>query len=121
MKAVRPVLMLLRLAFVVQLVIGIAMWLGYWLTLVNLHMAIGSIFVVLLWILAVIAIVQRRAVGLAVFAIVWGLVLAGFGMVQRGLLVGDAHWVIRVIHLLIAMAAMPMAERLGRVPVTRDA
>ena len=115
MNSSRAVLMLLRLAFVVQLVVGIAMWAGYWTTLVGMHMAIGSIFVLLLWILAVIALVRRRAVGLAVLAILWGVVLAGFGMAQRGIMIGDAHWVIRVVHLLIAMIAMPMAERLGRV------
>lgn len=116
MKATRVVLMLLRLAIAVQLVVGIAMWLGYWTGLVNFHMAVGSIFVILLWILAVMAMVQRRAVGLALFAIVWGLVLAGFGMAQRGLLIGDLHWIIRVLHLLIAGAAMPIAERLAKAP-----
>ena len=115
MNASRAVLMLLRLAFVVQLVVGIAMWAGYWVSLVGLHMGVGSVFVLLLWILAGIALVRRRAVGLALFAIVWGIVLAGFGMAQRGLMIGDAHWVIRVAHLVIAMAAMPIAERLGRV------
>ena len=115
MNASRAVLMLLRLAFVVQLVVGIAMWAGYWISFVGLHMAVGSIFVLLLWILAVIALVRRRAIGLALFAIVWGVVLAGFGMAQRGIMVGDAHWVIRVVHLLIALVAMPIAERLGRV------
>lgn len=114
MKGSRVVLMLLRLAIAVQLVVGVAMWLGYWIGLVNFHMAVGSIFVLLLWILAIMAMVQRRAVGLAVFAIVWGLVLAGFGMAQRGLLVGDLHWIIRVLHLVISGAAMPIAERLGR-------
>jgi len=115
MNASRAVLMLLRLAFAVQIVVGVAMWAGYWTSLVGLHMAVGSLFVLLLWIVAAIALVRRRAVGLALFAIVWGIVLAGFGMAQRGIMVGDAHWVIRIVHLLIAMAAMPMAERLARV------
>lgn len=114
MSATRVVLMLLRLAFVVQLVVGIAMWAGVWITLVGLHMAVGSLFVLLLWILAVMALVRRRAVGLAVVAMLWGALLAWFGMAQRGFMIGDAHWLIRVIHLAIAMVAMPMAERLSR-------
>ncbi len=114
MNSSRAVLMLLRLAIAVQIVVGIAMWTGHWLGAVGLHMAVGGIFVLLLWILAVMALVGRRAVGLAVVAILWGVVLAAFGMAQRGIMIGDAHWVVRVIHLLIGLAAMPLAERLGR-------
>lgn len=114
MNASRAVLMLLRAAFAVQIVVGIALWAGYWTSLVGLHMGVGSLFVLLLWILAGMALVRRRAVGLALFAIVWGIVLAGVGMAQRGIMIGDAHWIIRVVHLLIAMVAMPIAERLQR-------
>ena len=66
---------------------------------------------------SVLARVKKSNVGLAVFAIVWGVVIAGFGMAQQTLLVGDMHWIIRVLHLVIAISAMPIAERLARPPV----
>jgi hypothetical protein len=55
-------------------------------------------------------------VGLAAFAIAWGLLVAGVGMTQQGLLPGDLHWIVRVMHLVIGLAAMPIAERLAGSP-----
>jgi hypothetical protein len=105
--------MFMRAAATVQVILGIGLWTGNWTGLVNIHMLIGVLFVLALWGIAGMALSQRRSVGLAVFAIVWGLVVAGFGMTQRGMMVGDMHWVIRVLHLIISLAAMPMAERLA--------
>ena len=113
MGASRGSLMFMRAAAAVQVILGIGFWTGNWTGLVNIHMLIGVLFVLSLWVIAGMALSQRRAVGLAVFAIVWGVVVAGLGMSQRGILVGDLHWVIRVIHLVISLLAMPMAERLA--------
>lgn len=108
----RKLLMGLRIGAALQVIVGVVLWTGHGLSLTNAHMAIGVLFVLLLWSIAAIAISQRQSVGLAAFAIVWGLFLAGFGMTQRGMLPGDLHWIIRVAHLAIGLAAMPLAERL---------
>jgi len=34
------------------------------------------------------------------------------GMTQQRILIGDLHWIIRVLHLVVGIAAMPIAERL---------
>jgi hypothetical protein len=113
MNVARASLMLLRLLAVVQLVIGMGLWTGWWPGLVMPHMGLGVVYVVALWLLAVVAMARKHQVGLAAFALLWGVLLAGFGMVQAGLLVGYEHWVIRVLHIVIALAAMPMAEKLA--------
>ena len=113
MGATRPLLMFMRAAAAVQLILGIGFWTGRWAGLVNLHMAIGTLFVLALWIIAGIALTKRRAPGLTAFALVWGIVVLGLGMTQRSSLVGDLHWVIRVLHLVVSIAAMPFAERLA--------
>ena len=113
MGASRGLLMFMRAAAAVQLILGIGFWTGNWAGLVNIHMLIGVLYVLALWSLAGMALSQRRAAGLAVFALVWGVVIAGLGMTQRGIMAGDLHWVIRVLHLVISLAAMPMAERLA--------
>jgi hypothetical protein len=105
--------MFMRAAAAVQLILGIGFWTGNWAGLVNIHMLIGVLYVLALWSLAGMALSQRRAAGLAVVALVWGVVIAGLGMTQRGIMAGDLHWVIRVLHLVISLAAMPMAERLA--------
>ena len=109
----RGLLMFMRAAAAVQLILGIGFWTGNWAGLVNIHMLIGVLYVLALWSLGGMALSQRRAAGLAVVALVWGVVIAGLGMTQRGIMAGDLHWVIRVLHLVISLAAMPMAERLA--------
>ena len=113
MGASRGLLMFMRAAAAVQLILGIGFWTGNWSGFVNIHMLIGVLYVLALWSLAGMALSQRRAAGLAVVALLWGVVIAGLGMTQRGIMVGDLHWVIRVLHLVISLAAMPMAERLA--------
>ena len=121
MGASRGLLMFMRAAAAVQVILGIGFWTGHWPGLVNIHMLIGVLFVLSSWGLSGIALSQRRAVGLAVFALLWGVVIAGLGMTQRDILVGDLHWVIRVVHLVVSLAAMPLAERLAAQRATAAA
>ena len=111
-------LMFMRIGALIQVVVGIAMWTGHWYSLVDVHRTIGVLFVLALWGIAVIALVQRRSAGLAAFALLWGLLVAALGFMQQGILIGDLHWIVRVLHLVIAMASIPMAERLAPKPVT---
>ena len=113
----RALLMFMRLAMLIQIVVGIGLWTGHLYSLVDVHQTIGMLFVLALWVIAVIAMVQRRGIGLSLFAIAWGVLVAGFGFAQHGILPGDFHWVIRVLHLAIGMASMPIAERLAPSPV----
>ena len=112
MKVSRGLLMFMRVAMLLQLIVGIALWTGHLYSLVDLHRTIGVLFVVSLWIIAIIALVQRRSPGLAAFGILWGLVVAALGFMQQGMLIGDLHWIIRVLHLVIGVASMPIAEKL---------
>ena len=68
----------------------------------------------LLWILALIALFQRRTIGTALFAIFWGFCVAMLGYMQQGILAGsDLHWVVRVVHLAIGLLALGLAEQLA--------
>jgi hypothetical protein len=117
MSVSRSLLMFMRLGALLQVVVGIGLWTGHLYSLVGVHRTVGMLFVLALWIIAVIAIAQRRAIGLATFAIAWGVLVAALGFMQQGILIGDFHWVIRVLHLVIGMASMPIAERLAPGPV----
>jgi hypothetical protein len=109
----RLLLMLMRLGAAVQVVVGLGLWSGRWYSLVGIHRTVGIAYVILLWVLAIIALVQRRSVKLALFGIVWGLVIAALGFAQQGILMGDLHWIVRLVHLIVGLAAMPIAERLA--------
>jgi hypothetical protein len=117
----RALLMFMRFGALVQIIVGIGLWTGHLISLVDVHRTVGVSFVLALWIIALVAIVQRRAVGLATFAIAWGVLVAGLGFTQQAILPGDFHWIVRVLHLAISMAAMPIAERLAPAPVRQVA
>ena len=106
-------LMFMRAAAAVQVILGIGFWTGRWAGLVNVHMAIGSLFVISLLVIAGIAGARRAPGRLVGLAFVWGVVVLALGMTQRSIMVGDLHWIVRVVHLVVSLASMPMAERLA--------
>ena len=112
MSISRMLLVFMRAAMAVQVILGIGFWTGHWANLVNLHMAIGSLFVIALWVIAGIASAHGRPGRLVAFGFVWGVIVLAFGMTQQGILIGGLHWIIRVLHLLVGIAALPIAERL---------
>ena len=116
MRLPRVLLMLMRVLAGVQVVLGVGFWTGHWYGLVPVHIVSGVTYVLLLWGLAIVALVRRHAPGLASFAIVWGLVIPALGFAQFQLLAASPHhWIVRVVHLVVGLAAMPIAERLARV------
>ncbi|HSU14119.1 hypothetical protein [Longimicrobium sp.] len=116
---------IVRLAGTLQLVLGALFWTGHAYTCVPLHIIGGAAIVLALWTVAVLALIARTHRGLALFALLWGLALPAFGIRQATVLIGPMHWIVRVIHLLMGLAAMALAGTLaqailaavpGRVP-----
>ncbi|HEY4132472.1 MAG TPA: hypothetical protein VGM50_17810 [Gemmatimonadaceae bacterium] len=105
----RILLAILRILGGIQLLLGICFWLGYAITWIPLHMAIGVVFVLVLWIIGIIGATKGAGVGAAVGAIGWGILVAAIGMMQQRILIGEMHWIIRVTHLVIALASLPLA------------
>jgi hypothetical protein len=112
MSVSRILLVFMRAAMAVQVILGIGFWTGHWTNLVNAHMAIGALFVIASWVIAGIAAAQGGPARLVAFGFVWGVVVLALGMTQQRILIGDLHWIIRVLHLVVGIAAMPIAERL---------
>ena len=117
MKVSRGLLMFMRIAMFLQIIVGIGLWTGHLYGLIDVHRTIGILFVLSLWIIAVIAMAQRRSVGLGAFAIAWGVLVTALGFMQQGILIGDWHWVVRVVHLVIGVASVGIAERFVPGPV----
>jgi hypothetical protein len=117
----RSLLMFMRLGVLFQLVVGIGLWTGQLSPMVDVHQTVGVLFVLSLWMIAIIAMAQGRMFGLAAFALVWGAVVAALGFTQQSLLPGDLHWIVRVLHLIIGVASVPIAEGLVPRPVRAPA
>lgn len=105
--------MIARLLGLVQLVVGAVIWIrGGGTGIVAFHAATGSLFVLALWVIGLIALFALPHRALPLFTLLWGGFVLWFGMAQTTLLVGGAHWAVRLAHLLVGIAAMGLAEAL---------
>ena len=103
----------LRALFVVNLILGLLFWFRItepgWLLFI--HMLLGILFVAAIWLLGMAQGMTRAgSFGLVIGTFVVGLILAIFGLIQRSLLQPDGHWIIQVIHLLLALAGIGIGE-----------
>ena len=104
---------LIRVCAVVQITLGGLFWTGNAFTLLQVHMLTGIVLVLGLWAQAAIA--ARSGLGwrFPAGAFVLGLIVVALGMTQDSLLTGDLHWLIKVLHLLVGLGAVGMAETLA--------
>ncbi len=109
----------LRGSGILVLLLGLSLWAGHGYSLLNVHMLLGVIVVLALWTLAGLAAKAGASPVRVSVAVVWGLILPVLGMTQTQLLPGSAHWVVRLIHLLVGVGAMAQGERLARVITAR--
>jgi predicted CoA-binding protein len=77
-----------------------------------LHMVLGGVLVLGLFALAAKAARRGAPTGAVVMTVALGLVVVVVGVVQKWLLLGGAHWVIQLLHVLTSIAAMASARRL---------
>ena len=103
----------IRAAWVVQLVLGVLFWTGNALGLVDLHQLLGILLVLALWTQAVLAARAGVEPRLVAVAAVWGLLVVIVGLTQTSLLTGSLHWLVQVIHLLLGIGLIGLAERLA--------
>jgi hypothetical protein len=102
-----------RILGIVLIILGFMFWTGHSYDLVPLHMQLGISLVGLLWILAIFGMVARLKPVLTVGAILWGPLVAFFGMSMGTWLPGRAHEAIRVLHFLIGVVAIGLSEAIS--------
>ena len=107
--------LLVRVLGVLQILLGLAAWVGIGRGLVPVHMLLGLVLVILLWMLAALGARAGAHPGRVALAVLWGLFVPVFGVMHGALVVGDWHWVIQVLHLLVGMLLLGQAEQLGRI------
>ena len=94
----------LSLAGLLALLLGLLFWTGSALNLMQMHMLLGLLAV---GALLVIGIGQAFSKGgswvIAVLALVVVAATVMLGMTQASLMVGEFHWVIQVIHLVLGL------------------
>jgi hypothetical protein len=78
-------------------------------------MLLGIALVLALWILAGIAATAGVNRVLVAVAFVWGLITPALGLTQTRLLPFDGHWIIQILHLLVGVTAIALAQMLARM------
>ena len=108
---IRVASVVLSFAGLLALVLGLLFWTGAALNLVSMHMLLGLLAV---GALLVIGIGQALAKGgswtLAICTLVVGALMIAIGMNQASLMVGELHWVIRVIHLVLGLLTIGLGH-----------
>jgi hypothetical protein len=111
--------MFVRVAGLVMVTLGLLFWTGNALGLLPIHMLIGLLLVLSLWTLAALAAAAGVNPALVALAFVWGLLVPALGVTQERLLPGTGHWVIQVLHLLVGLSLIALAESLARRTLRR--
>jgi hypothetical protein len=113
-RAIRVALMTIRISGLLLLLLGIAIWTGRADGVIPVHELLGFVLVISLWTLSYLAARAGVPMKWVALAVAWGLAAPILGLTQEGLLTGNWHWTIQVIHLLIGVGAIGMGENLAR-------
>ena len=101
----------LRVCGALAVILGLLFWSGNALNLLPIHMLLGLLVVLSLWILGIVqAFSSGGSWPLAAGALLLGLIVIVVGMTQSSLLVGQFHWVIKVVHLLLGILAVGIGQ-----------
>jgi hypothetical protein len=104
---------LVRICGILLLILGLLIWFEGMRQLIDTHMLLGLVFVISLWVLAFASTRLGASTGFAGGVAVMGLLVLLLGVTQTSILPGPYHWLIQLVHLLLGMAAMGMAESLA--------
>lgn len=97
----------LSLAGVFALILGLLFWSGRASNLIQLHMLLGFLVVGALCVVGTAQTFSHAGSWLIAACTVFiGALLLVLGMTQSSLMVGEFHWIIRVIHLLLGLTAI---------------
>ncbi|RAQ96053.1 hypothetical protein [Thermogemmatispora tikiterensis] len=109
--AIKIASFVLRIAGLLALILGVLFWTGNAAQLVPLHMLLGFVVVLALWVVGIgQALVRGGSPAIAVLAVIVGLLLPIIGLMQNSWLLNSSHWIIQVVHLLVALLAIGTGE-----------
>ncbi len=105
---------ILRIAFLLALAIGVALWTGHGFTLLRFHMWLGFLAAFDLLALVVYGFLSRINPALPIIALLWAIALPVIGIAQMKIMLGPNHWVIEVVHLILGLGAIGLGEALSK-------
>jgi hypothetical protein len=115
---VRVSSMTLRISGALALILGLTMWvIGGPAWLVPIHMLLGLLVVIGLWLLSFAA--SRLSLGLAIGGFILGLIVLIFGATQTNISLAlfgtntGLYWITKIVHLLLGVSAIGLGEAIA--------
>ena len=102
-----------RIAWVVAILLGMSFWTGRPIAPVSVHMTSGGLVALALAILAILAMAHRARVPVAVVALLWAIATVVVGTVQDWWVGAGSHVLIEVVHVVLGVGAIGLAEMLA--------
>lgn len=100
---------ILRIAGSVALVLGLLIWAFQLDNITTIHMLFGLLVTLALLVISFLAALTRGLRLPGIIGIVYAFILPLLGVNQETLLVGNLHWLIQVIHMLVGIGALAYA------------
>src|SRR2546423_15114473 len=114
MKVITIAVWVLRIAVLAAIILGILFWTGNAVNLIPVHMLIGIIAVLSLWVIGLAqGFIKGGSFGLALATFIGGLALPTVGLNQKQWLLGPSHWIIQAINLFLGPPAIGLAEMIN--------
>jgi len=126
MIAVRIIVWIGRIAGLGALLLGLLFWIAN-IDFISIHILFGLAVAIALLALSIVMVFTRGTRVLGVIGIVYALILPVFGLRQATLLVGNIHWLIQAVHLLVGIGALALIQVMStrferfRLPTTKAA
>ena len=94
------------------LVLGLFIWIAN-IDLTDIHMLFGLLVTLGLLVMSIIALTVRELRIWGIVGIVYAFIVLIFGISHVNLLVGNLHWLIQTLHLLVDIGAIALTGTLG--------
>jgi hypothetical protein len=101
----RIIQIILGIAGLGALTLGLLFWIAN-IELISIHMLFGLIVALTLLAMSVMAVSTRGMRIWGVVGIVYALIVPVFGLTQFRILVGNMHWLIQTLHMLVGIGAL---------------
>jgi hypothetical protein len=108
---IRIASVVLSFAGLLALFLGLLFWTNSALNLIQMHMLLGFLAVGALWVIGIgQALSNGGSWGVAASALVVGAAMIVLGWTQSSLMVGELHWIIQVLHLVLGLLVIGMGH-----------
>ena len=102
-----------RIAGLGALALGVSFWFASARPPLSLHMTLGGVVAFVLAILAVWALIDRVRIPAAIVALLWAAAVVYVGTMQESWVGAGSHPIIEIVHPLLGIGAIGMAEMLA--------